>query len=185
MKLNNAVNLTAVAFIWFFPLVSGILGTSCVSAIDAMAKVPALLIEHLQKETCHTSCEPSLAQWDHEVKDEILRELVADGAEYAGAPEAKDEFLRFIERLDTKVTSACKHQLGEGRICQNPEEVEALITCLNESSRNAVVTSMSGLIPYMSDSKCKKAGEYFTSDKLWEHDFPEHIQVYVQRCHEL
>lgn len=183
MKVNNALNLAALACVGLAPATVAMLGTSCIKAFNAVTEVPGLLIEHAQQQVCAAGCKPTLEMWNHDVKQHIVAGIVDDGARYVEASEGKDKFIQFIDKYFQVATAKCKDHLEEGRdLCDNPESLEPFAQCVKQASSSAASGSMGGLLPYMGEKTCKKAAEYFTGEQLWDQDFPKRIQAYVDLC---
>ncbi|PLN85658.1 hypothetical protein BDW42DRAFT_160316 [Aspergillus taichungensis] len=185
MKFTNSIAIAGIACSGMLPTVSAILGTSCLSALKAASQVPELFIEHLQREACSVGCEPTMKQWQHALKNQIIGELVEDGTAFCDAPEAKDAIADFLEDLMLGTGEACNHKLENKHLCHDPESVEPFVTCVRSKAQSSVTKSAPRLFQYMSEARCRKAEEYFTGDQLWEKDFPEHIQEYLSVCRDL
>jgi hypothetical protein len=119
---------------------------------------------------------------------------VDDSARYCDWPEidypkVKDDFLKFLDGLYDTTISKCKDRIEDKHLCDSDKSLQPFVDCVNKTSWLAVAGSLPKMLhrltPYMSEEKCMKAAEYFTSDQLWERDFPEHVQLYVRQCHEL
>jgi hypothetical protein len=111
--------------------------------------------------------------------------LVDDGIRYCDYPEIKDNFIKFLDNLYDSTTRKCKGKLQDKHLCQDDEGMQPFLDCLNNNAFSAVASSLPRLARYMSEEKCKKATEYFTSAQLWETDFPYHLQPCINQCHEL
>ncbi|KAE8381627.1 hypothetical protein BDV26DRAFT_289266 [Aspergillus bertholletiae] len=185
MKLTSPIAIASIACSGMIPAVSALLGTSCISAVNALAQLPGLLIEHMQRQTCAHGCEPTVQTWQHAIKGQVIGELVDDGVKYCDAPDAREAFTSFLDQLMSGTADKCKDKLDTRHLCHDPDAVQPFIDCVNGKSKSAVAGSMHTLLPYMNEARCKKAAEYFTGEQLWEKDFPEHIQEYISVCHEL
>ncbi|KAJ5295566.1 hypothetical protein N7508_010387 [Penicillium antarcticum] len=168
-----------------FPIVGAVLGTSCVGLAGVMKKVPGLFVEHSQKIVCDAGCEPKLDLWDKFTKPEVIEPLVADGAAYCGVPEAKDAAVAAFDKFFQAIKTACGDKLGASHLCDHPEQLQPFMDCVQGNAFSTAITSLSTLIPYMSEGMCNSMKEYLMSNQLWDQDFPKHGSKYVHQCHEL
>lgn len=125
------------------PTVSAILGSSCLSVLKEVNQVPELFIEHLQREACSVGCEPTLQQWQHALKGQIIRELAEDGTAFCDAPEAKEAITDFLEDLMLGTGEACKDKFEDKHLCHDPESLDPLVACVAVGSDKVCTPSVS------------------------------------------
>lgn len=170
----------------FFPLVTAILGTSCIGVLNAVADLPAQMVEHIREESCHVGCEPTLEHWDKLVKYIILEPIAEDCSNFVGIPDAKQTIATAFEDIYQTVANECRDKLGEGgHLCASEESLKPFIDCAHSSAYRHAFRHVPSFLPWQSDQNCKKFADYMSSSTLWEKDFPEHFAGYVEQCHEL
>ena len=185
MKFSSPATLAGIVCSAMIPAASAQLGTSCITTVSALSELPGRFIHHLQRESCAAGCHPTPQEWNHVIKEHVMRELVEDGAEYCDAHDAKDAFTSFLNKLMFNTAEKCKDKLGDKHLCHDSDAVQPFIDCIDRHAHSAVAGAAPSLFPYLNEKRCKKATEYFTGDQLWEVDFPEHIKEYLKICHDL
>ncbi|GCB21208.1 hypothetical protein AAWM_04093 [Aspergillus awamori] len=185
MKFNNAVNIATVACLSVSPTLA--LVTSCFDAVDSISKIPGHFIQNVQLNACPAGCSPNIDQWNSDVKEEILNELMEDGIGYTGINDeaAQKAFVKAIDDLYTTVVSKCQKESDGLNLCDDEDKVQPFLDCVNSNARTAVLKGVPGLLPYITNDRCQKVDEYLNSDQLWKDDFPEHFKSYVDKCHDI
>lgn len=178
----SAVALASLGF--SSVLVSG-MSLTCISAAKAANKIPGLLVEHIQKESCEAGCEPKLDHWPAYVKDAVMRPMFQDALQGTGYEESNEAFIESFDKIFDSVASQCSDKLQGHHFCAHPEKLKPFVACAQRAALTNALSASKSVYPYMSDSACTRAAGYFTSSKLWDVDFPNHFKKYVQRCHEL
>ncbi|KAJ5733137.1 hypothetical protein N7533_013584 [Penicillium manginii] len=125
-------------------------------------------------------CQPTLDLWGHRLKNGLLMMASA----IATIPKSKTTLSNF-STTSTILLQENEGKLQDKHLCQDDEGMQPFLDCLNNNAFSAVASSLPRLARYMSEEKCKKATEYFTSAQLWETDFPYHLQPCINQCHEL
>ncbi|KAH8424222.1 uncharacterized protein LDX57_001980 [Aspergillus melleus] len=197
MKFSGAMNIAALAALSFSPVALAaldfssvavaLLNPSCRDAVDSISRMSSHIIQNMQKYACAAGCEPVISQWDSEVKNDIVDALIEDGVRYTGIhdPVAQKKFAAGINEVFVTVTTKCQDKFEDKHLCHDPDSLNPFVQCIDDNSRAAVVKSLRGLLPYMSEQRCRKVADYFNSDQLWKEDFPEHFKEYVDQCHDL
>ncbi|KAE8378338.1 hypothetical protein BDV26DRAFT_292294 [Aspergillus bertholletiae] len=165
-------------------LVTG-LSLTCITAAKAANKIPGLLVEHIQKESCAAGCEPKLDHWPAYVKDAVMRPMFEDALQGTGYEGSKEAFIESFDKIFDNVARQCSGKLQGHHFCAHPEQLKPFVACAQTAALTSALSASKSIYPYMSDSACTRAAGYFTSSKLWDVDFPKHFKKYVNICHEL
>ncbi|KAI9037111.1 uncharacterized protein KD926_000828 [Aspergillus affinis] len=149
----------------FSSVAVALLNPSCRDAVDSISRMSGHIIKNMQKYACEAGY----------------------GVQYTGIddPVAQKKFAKGINEVFVTVTTKCEDKFEDKHLCQDPDSLNPLVQCIDDNSRPAVVKSLSGLHPHMSDKRCRAVADYFNSDQLWKEDFPEHFKEYVNQCHDL
>ncbi|KAL5356849.1 hypothetical protein BJX96DRAFT_171990 [Aspergillus floccosus] len=186
MKYSHTLAVAFTACMGFSPMVAGILGTACIGSLDAMSSLPGDFVENIRKQSCQAGCAPKFDHWDKYGKEAVLKPLAADGARYAGVPDAQDATFNFLDQVYQGVTEDCKDKLSQdAHLCEEPELLQPFLDCAKSKARGHAVSSLSILLPWAKEDACKKTTEYLHSSTLWDEDFPKNFKGYVEKCHEL
>ncbi|KAF7184698.1 hypothetical protein CNMCM7691_006060 [Aspergillus felis] len=104
------------------PAVNALLGSSCISTVNSMNKIPALFMEAGERVACQAGCKPRPAEW-LKYGREFINGVVEDGAAYCQIDDGKDVFAEYLDQIFHDVMEKCESKLNGNHFCGDPEEL--------------------------------------------------------------
>ncbi|GIJ82150.1 hypothetical protein Asppvi_000653 [Aspergillus pseudoviridinutans] len=150
--------LTAVS-----PAVNALLGSSCISTVNSMNKIPALFMEAGERVACQAGCKPKPAEWLKYGK-EFINGVVEDGAAYyCQIDDGKDVFAVYLDQIFHDVMERCEAKLNGNHVCGDPEELSEFKNCVLSNNWHSFV-----LAPNILLAAVCVVGEMQTGGQLYQ-----------------
>lgn len=182
MRPTQIFTLISTVGVCLSPGVNATMGFSCLKAFQSLN--PRRFIESIHQNSCDAGCQPRPAHWDQHGR-ELMRGLIEDGSAHIQIDERQDAIAEYMDRLFEGLRTKCEGKLDGAHMCQDSEQVGETMKCFDENTRFAAFRAAPGLLPYLSEDRCKRIDDYLNSPQLWDNDLPARAQTYANRCHEI